>query len=45
MPIDEMDEEMYDIEEKIYWCYYDEEEEFMKLLDSLNSRGIREKKL
>lgn len=28
-----------------YWCYYDEEEKFTKLLESCNIKGIREKKL
>jgi len=36
---------MFDIEEKIQWFYYDEEDEFSKLVESMNPKGIREKKL
>ena len=32
-------------EEKVNWCFYDEEDEFIKLVDSMNSKGVREKKL
>lgn len=27
------------------WCYYDEEEEYEKLIEACNTKGIREKKL
>ena len=28
-----------------HWCYLDEEDEFRQLCDSLNSRGVRERRL
>jgi len=33
------------VEPKADWYYYDEEEEFEKLLESCNVKGIRERKL
>jgi len=27
------------------WCYYDEEDEFEKLVEACNLKGIRERKL
>lgn len=37
--------EWMDYEDKVSWCFYDEEDEFNKLVDSMNSKGVREKKL
>ena len=38
-------EEVVYVEPKVYWFYYDEEEEMEKLIETLNPKGIREKKL
>ena len=46
MEIDEGAEDLANFqEERVNWFYYDEEDEFQKLMDSLNPKGIREKKL
>lgn len=46
MEIDEGAEDLANFqEERVNWFYYDEEDELQKLMDSLNPKGIREKKL
>ena len=46
MELDEGAEDLANFqEERVNWFYYDEEDELQKLMDSLNPKGIREKKL
>ncbi len=42
---EEMEEEEQPKTYKFYWVYYDEEEEFDKLIEACNMKGIRERKL
>lgn len=37
--------EIEPVEPKFNWFYYDEEDEFDKLLEACNVKGIRERKL
>lgn len=40
------EEEINDpLEPKFNWAYYDEEDEFEKLIEACNVKGIRERKL
>ena len=45
MQVDSQDEMIQQVQYKIQWCYYDEEDEFDKLIESCNLKGVKERKL
>jgi hypothetical protein len=45
MEVDEANDIPEPMEPRFEWKYFDEEDEFEKLIDACNQKGIRERKL